>query len=75
MQLSAEKVANNPQGPADSFDPQEPVVRKRVDREGSFLCTDQYCSRYMVGMRGKGEPDSTANHLSFRCVEFQEVKK
>ncbi len=61
-------VARNPQGPADSFDPQEPGVPKRVHRGGSFLCTDQYCTRYMVGSRGKGEASSASNHVGFRCV-------
>lgn len=61
-------VAHNPQGPADSLDPGEPGVPKKVHRGGSFLCTDQYCSRYMVGGRGKGEPDTGTNHLGFRCV-------
>jgi len=62
------EVARNPQGPADSIDPSEPGVAKKVQRGGSFLCTDQYCSRYMVGGRGKGEPDTGTNHLGFRCV-------
>jgi formylglycine-generating enzyme required for sulfatase activity len=35
------RIAINPQGPPDSFDPNEPDVRKRVQRGGSFLCTDQ----------------------------------
>ena len=48
-------VARNPTGPSDSFDPDEPGQNKRVHRGGSFLCTDQYCSRYMVGTRGKGD--------------------
>jgi formylglycine-generating enzyme required for sulfatase activity len=61
-------VAVNPTGPADSFDPSEPRVPKRVQRGGSFLCTDQYCSRYIAGGRGKGEPDTGTNHLGFRCV-------
>ena len=61
-------VARNPQGPSDSFDPSEPGVAKKVHRGGSFLCTDQYCSRYKVGGRGKGEPDTGTNHLGFRCV-------
>ncbi len=61
-------VADNPQGPADSFDPSEPGVPKRVHRGGSFLCTEQYCSRYMVGTRGKGEPSTGTNHLGFRLV-------
>jgi formylglycine-generating enzyme len=62
-------VAHNPQGPADSFDPGEPGTKKRVQRGGSFLCTDQYCKRYMPGGRGKGEPDTGTNHLGFRCVK------
>ena len=62
-------VARNPQGPADSFDPSEPGTKKRVQRGGSFLCTDQYCKRYMPGGRGKGEPDTGTNHLGFRCVK------
>jgi formylglycine-generating enzyme required for sulfatase activity len=65
---AAGRVARNPAGPDESFDPAEPGVPKRVHRGGSFLCTDQYCSRYMVGTRGKGEPSTGTNHLGFRCV-------
>ncbi len=61
-------VARNPQGPVDSFDPAEPGVPKRVQRGGSFLCTEQYCTRYMVGTRGKAEPSTGSNHVGFRCV-------
>jgi sulfatase modifying factor 1 len=67
-ELAARGVARNPQGPASSFDPAEPGVQKRVMRGGSFLCTDQYCSRYMVGTRGKGEATTGTNHLGFRGV-------
>ncbi len=65
---SKEGVARNPQGPDTSFDPAEPGQMKKVQRGGSFLCTDQYCSRYMVGTRGKGEVSTGTNHLGFRCV-------
>lgn len=61
-------LARNPTGPADSSDPAEPGVAKRVTRGGSFLCTDQYCSRYMPGGRGKEAPDTGTNHLGFRLV-------
>jgi formylglycine-generating enzyme required for sulfatase activity len=61
-------IARNPRGPASSFDPAEPGERKRVMRGGSFLCTDQYCSRYMVGTRGKGDIATGTNHLGFRTV-------
>lgn len=61
-------LARNPQGPCDSFDPDESGVPKRVLRGGSFLCSDQYCSRFRLGTRGKNDPDSPANHIGFRCV-------
>ena len=67
--VAAGGVARNPRGPDTSFDPAEPLQGKRVHRGGSFLCTDQYCSRYMVGTRGKGEPSTGTNHLGFRLVK------
>lgn len=63
------KVSANPGGPSSPFDPTEPGERKRVQRGGSFLCNEQYCSRYLVGTRGRGEINSGTNHLGFRCVK------
>ncbi len=65
-------IAQNPAGPDSSSDPGEPGVSKRVHRGGSFLCTEQYCSRYMVGTRGKGEPMTGTNHLGIRLVKDAE---
>ena len=67
-QLAAAGTARNPSGPNDSFDSAEPGTVKRVHRGGSFLCTEQYCSRYMVGTRGKGDVGTGTNHLGFRTV-------
>jgi formylglycine-generating enzyme len=61
-------VVENPPGPNASLDPAEPDQPKRVHRGGSFLCTDEYCARYMAGTRGKGEITTSSNHLGFRCV-------
>src|SRR5262245_46674681 len=61
-------VIRDPGGPDKPYDPAKPNERKRVHRGGSFLCTDQYCTRYMVGTRGKGEVSTGSNHLGFRCV-------
>ena len=66
---AAGKPERNPLGPQESFDPMEPHEKKRVLRGGSFLCTEEYCSRYIVGTRGKGEPSSGCNHIGFRCVK------
>ena len=60
--------ADNPQGPASSYDPKEPNSVKRVQKGGSFLCSEQYCSRFMAGSRGNGEVNSATNNLGFRCV-------
>jgi formylglycine-generating enzyme required for sulfatase activity len=62
-------VTRNPHGPDSSFDPSEPNQPKKTHRGGSFLCTDEYCSRYIVGTRGKGEVSTGTNHLGFRCVQ------
>lgn len=67
--LASNGVARNPQGPPDSYDPQEPGVRKRVQKGGSFLCSDRYCSRYLAGSRGRGAIDSGGSNTGFRCVK------
>lgn len=59
----------NPQGPAKSYDPEEPSVSKRSLRGGSFLCNDKYCSGYRVSRRMKSSPDTGLEHTGFRCVK------
>jgi sulfatase modifying factor 1 len=65
----AGSVTLNPAGPTASNDELEPGVVKKVQRGGSFLCTDQYCTRYMMGTRGKGDWRTGTNHVGFRCVK------
>ncbi|MFV5683820.1 formylglycine-generating enzyme family protein [Flavobacterium sp. GB2R13] len=65
----ATSANDNPKGPLTSNDPEEPEVEKHVQRGGSYLCSDQYCIRYVAGSRGKGETTSACNHLGFRCVK------
>jgi len=67
--VAAGDVARDPQGPDIPFDPDEPTEHKKVQRGGSFICTDQYCSRYILGTRGKGEISTGTNHVGFRCVK------
>jgi formylglycine-generating enzyme len=59
----------NPRGPDTPFDPSEANEKKRVHRGVSFLQNDEYCSRYIVGTRGKSEVNTGTNHLGFRCVK------
>lgn len=58
----------NPKGPADYYDPNEPYAEKHVVRGGSFLCNDSYCSGYRVARRMSSSRDSGLNHTGFRCV-------
>ena len=68
LKLAGVGVARNPQGPATSYNPGESQPQ-RVHRGGSFLCMDEYCTRYLMGTRGKGDVDTGSNHLGFRCVK------
>jgi formylglycine-generating enzyme required for sulfatase activity len=70
---SAEDGRKNPQGPADSFDPDEPSAPKRVMRGGSFLCNAAYCASYRVAARMKSSPDTSTDHVGFRCVTTAEL--
>ena len=67
-QLKKLGVAVNPKGPVKSYDPDEPLAKKRVIRGGSFLCNESYCSGYRVAARMKTSEDSGMEHLGFRCV-------
>jgi formylglycine-generating enzyme len=59
-------VAKNPavDRPPDGGRPERSI------RGGSFLCSDQYCTRYLVGSRGRGEPSTGASNLGFRLVRY-----
>ncbi len=63
----------NPPGPDHSFDPRKPGIIKRVQRGGSFMCSEQYCVGYRVAARMKGEQDTGAFHTGFRCVVTPEM--
>jgi sulfatase modifying factor 1 len=60
--------ASNPPGPNESYDPNEPGVAKKLQRGGSFLCSDIYCVGYRPSARMKNAPDTGTSHSGFRCV-------
>ena len=66
---SKKGMVRDPKGPKESYDPEEPGAKKRVHRGGSFLCSDQFCARYILGTRSKGEVSTGTSHLGFRCVK------
>lgn len=64
-------TAINPTGPEKSNDRERPFMPQRVQRGGSFLCNDGYCSRYRPSARHGSSPDTGMSHVGFRCVTTQ----
>ncbi len=58
-----ESPKDNPQGPGD------PGTKRKVQKGGSFLCSENYCARYKAGARHSGEFEDAADHIGFRCVK------
>jgi len=65
----AHSPTKNPQGPPESYDPDEPGVPKKVLRGGSYLCSDVYCTGYRPSARMKSSPDTGLSHTGCRCVK------
>lgn len=53
-------VERNPTGPLSGT--------SKVKKGGSFQCHKSYCYRYRVAARTSSTPDSSAQHLGFRCA-------
>ena len=58
-----ESPKDNPLGPDD------PGTKRKVQKGGSFLCSENYCARYKAGARHSGEMEDAADHIGFRCVK------
>jgi formylglycine-generating enzyme required for sulfatase activity len=71
-QRAGQGVIVNPTGPATSDDPARPFMPQRVQKGGSFLCSDEYCSRYRPSARHGCSPDTGMSHVGFRCVQSAE---
>ena len=56
----AQSPRTSPRGPASGTE--------RVQRGGSWLCSENYCARYRPGARNHATPDTGLNHTGFRLV-------
>jgi sulfatase modifying factor 1 len=64
-------IADNPQGPGTSFEEQNNYEKKKAIRGGSFLCHDLWCSGFRNSRRMRNTPDTSMEHVGFRCVRDQ----
>jgi formylglycine-generating enzyme required for sulfatase activity len=72
---ASQEVIVNPTGPKESMDPRHPFGPSRVQKGGSFLCSDSYCSRYRPSARHGCSPDTGMSHVGFRCVMSKGLEK
>ena len=68
-QRQGQGVIGNPTGPTLSLDRERPFTLQRVQKGGSFLCHESYCSRYRPSARHGCSPDTGMSHVGFRCAK------
>ena len=72
VQASQNHELVNPQGPNDSYDPNDlfapTQAPKRVIRGGSFLCDESFCMSYRPSARRGVDPYNPMSHIGFRLV-------
>ncbi|MBO6608049.1 formylglycine-generating enzyme family protein [Psychroserpens sp.] len=61
-------VAINPKGPEVGYDSYNSTEKKKTIRGGSFLCNDYWCSGFRNARRMRNTPDTSMEHIGFRCV-------
>jgi sulfatase modifying factor 1 len=66
--LASQGVCDNPRGPTDSYDPEDPYAVRRVIKGGSFLCHESYCESFRPSARRGTTPDTGSSHVGFRLV-------
>ncbi|MDP5230464.1 MAG: SUMF1/EgtB/PvdO family nonheme iron enzyme [Cellulophaga sp.] len=67
-QLQSNLTIVNPQGPEKAYNPNNPYVKEKVIKGGSFLCSDSYCASYRISSRMGSSTDSASEHIGFRTV-------
>lgn len=65
------KDARPSQHPSQNDARSTPIIR--VIKGGSFLCSENYCSRYRPAARFPQSSDTATNHLGFRCILTPEM--
>jgi formylglycine-generating enzyme required for sulfatase activity len=65
---SLNNVTVNPVGATKAFNPNNPYLKEKVIKGGSFLCNASYCASYRISSRMASSMDSSLEHLGFRTV-------
>ena len=74
--MDISKPILNPKGADKSYspsNPDQPGVEKRVQKGGSFLCHESYCSSFRISAKMGVTIDSGSDHMGFRTVATPEM--
>ena len=67
-ELVAKGLIKDPLGAQEPYDPNNPKVKEKIIKGGSYLCNASYCSSYRISARMMSTPDSAHEHVGFRTV-------
>lgn len=67
------KITDNPKGALEAFNPNNPYLKEKIIKGGSFLCSDSYCASYRISSRMGTSMDSSLEHTGFRTVVTPEM--
>lgn len=73
QECAQQGILKDPRGAKSAYDPRYPYMPQRVQRGGSFLCNESYCSSYRASARMQSSPDTGQDHAGFRGVMTQEM--
>lgn len=66
-------LLKNPLGANVPYNPNNPQVKEKVIKGGSFLCNASYCASFRISARMANSTDSAQEHLGFRTVATIEM--
>lgn len=71
----ASSNTKNPKGATKAYNPNNPYLKEKIMKGGSFLCNASYCASYRVSSRMGTSLDSSLEHVGFRTVATLEMVK
>ncbi len=63
----------NPKGASKPFNPDNPYLRERIIKGGSFLCNASYCASFRISAKMGISSDSSSDHVGFRTMATKEM--
>ena len=67
-ELDPSKTIKNPKGASSCYNPSNLYELQYIMKGGSFLCAQNYCSRYRSSSRYPQDFDLAATHVGFRTI-------